>query len=252
MKTSLSARWPQRAGHWMMSPGNGRSMTSNESTFAGYIFAPRLDPRCPGHSRLEVFLRAEPTQEHFDPEYVRLTLVPEFSGNPMPEITEIGYPWPSLKPLAWAIGPIDIVDRKGSKVDGFGFGGSLQAATNSSQTHLVLDSAAPILELVGPGAFANDLTEEVEVLLAELSAQAGMRLSELEIELAKANPLALYLASLMSIRRKLSGIDRKGPPPYQQLIRKIDAALMLARELGHNPELAPSFSMLTKAIEDGD
>jgi hypothetical protein len=56
----------------------------------------------------------------------------------------------------------------------------------------------------------------------------------------------------MSIRRKLSGIDRKGPPPYQQLIRKIDAALMLARELGHNPELAPSFSMLTKAIEDGD
>lgn len=221
-------------------------MSTDRSTFAGYRFQPRLDPRSPGHQRLDVFLRAQPTQEHFDPERLWLTLTETGRSADMGPagLVEMSHPWPGPASLRWTVGPIDLIDRRGKKVEAFGFGGSLHVESAAEMTHVVLESEAPILELLDEGSFPYLLAEEVEIVLAELRGQARSGLAELETELGRADPLALYLACLSAIRARLSRIDRKGPPPYRRMLNAIDGELQAQRDQGRAPEHAPSLSDL--------
>ena len=47
----------------------------------GYVFSPGRRPSEPGFSCLDLVLRDTPTEEHFDPMYLRLLIAREGSAN---------------------------------------------------------------------------------------------------------------------------------------------------------------------------
>jgi hypothetical protein len=177
----------------------------------GYILAPARRSSEPGAAKLQIFLEAKPSSEHFDPKSVLISVLDERGG-----VTPISieHPWASGRELRVCAGPFDLIDRKDKHVEGFTYGGELHIEVGETTTKLTLESPAPIL--VRPNhALANLLAEESEILLAKRRATVNDE-EVVEQHLAEAEPLQLYKACLDELEER----QQRLPPGDDALMMK--------------------------------
>jgi hypothetical protein len=167
----------------------------------GYRFHPKRYAHSPGHPRLDVVLPATPSEEHYDPERLRVRVASIHGGV---EYIVMHHPWHSATTRYRACaGRVILWDRRGKEVVAFTFGGDLSIEPGEPHTTCTLTSPAPIILLTGEPTTPRTLAEEVEVLLARRRAAWGLDKKEYEHRLASADPLTLYAACLEALDETL-------------------------------------------------
>jgi hypothetical protein len=196
----------------------------------GYVFYPPREPHDPGHPRLDIFLRPEPTYQHFDPEKVYFNVVP-----PNEEVQElvISYPWVRQKKYQVYPGRIFMIDRLRTTKEVFTFGADLEIDNNEERTQCIITSPAPILGLIIPHSIAVMLAEEVEILLAELRAVWAEDLGELEKRLASAGPLSLYGACLDALSKKFEAWENQEDELAREFIHFLHVECQSLHDIHH-------------------
>lgn len=172
----------------------------------GYILYPPRRSHEPGYPRLDVILRTKPTEHHFDPLRVHLSVAT--SDQVMIPMT-IEHPWARPENYSLCAGLVELVDRKDKHVDIFTFGGALQIQPKEEDTVLVLTSPAPIL-LAKENPIDQLLVEEAEILLAERRAAFEAESDLYEKHLVAAPPLELYHAILVAIQERYHHLPSGG------------------------------------------
>lgn len=166
----------------------------------GYYLYPPLHPGDPGHRQLDIILRQNPTQRHFDPEQITLNIASPIGGV---EKLIIELPFSGNDHYQVVAGRIIMKDRLGKTTEIFSFGGRLTLTIEQDYTICMLRSAAPILDLLYQDSPAATLAQEVEILLAQRRAAWSNDLGLYEQHLAVVDPLVLYHACLDALREKL-------------------------------------------------
>lgn len=164
----------------------------------GYLLYPRRRPTEPGYPRLDVILRSIPSEAHFDPLQVFLTVADSIQGV-VPLTLE--HPLSRNETYAVCAGPVDLIDRKGKHLDLFTFGGTLQIEPEEEHTLLIFTSPAPIL-LTTESPLDRLLVEEAEILLAERQAAREVTPGLYDQHLEEVPPLELYHAMLAAIQER--------------------------------------------------
>jgi hypothetical protein len=182
------------------------AMTQNKTSQGedwGYTFYPRTYPHSPGHPRLDITIPKTPTGRHFDPVTVHLLVRarPRIASSGV-ETIRIHHPWPYESHFQACAGRIIIEDRYDKKVEAFTFGGSLNILNQERDTKCVMESPAPILELISTSSIATVLAEESEILLAERRAERLPDIEAYEQKLANVSPFDLYTTCLETLRKK--------------------------------------------------
>jgi hypothetical protein len=159
----------------------------------GYTFYPPRHHHDPGHPRLDITLRASPTELHFDPEKVELHIV---SPTERIENLSVTHPWTGIRDFQVYPGRIVLRDRVDKTAKAFTFGGRLEIHPEDKQTVCTIQSNAPILSLTIDRSLAVMLAEEVEIMLAERRAAWANDISSFEDRLKSIDPSTFYLATL--------------------------------------------------------
>ena len=167
----------------------------------GYVFTPPCSPDYPMYRQLDVFLHAEPTELHFDPEVVRFMVTSPIWGT---ERIKVRHPWQREEEHRVIPNCVVMRDRVNKVIEAFTFGGELQIVTEGDCTRCTLKSPAPIFPLTKGSTVATIFTEEAEILLAERRAvwDAAHPKAPFEERLAKVDPFDLYLACLEEFQLK--------------------------------------------------
>jgi len=176
--------------------------SSAHSSNLGYAFKSGLPSGAVSPHQLEIWLRALPTEHHYDPESVTCRVV---SSQPVVETLVIRHPWTELYHYQIPVGLISLNDRRDKKIEAFSFGAELQIESNPEATGCVFESSAPILALVDPNSLATRLTAEVEALLGQQRAKWNGQRSDADFDeyLAGVDPFTLYVACLVSVAQRL-------------------------------------------------
>jgi hypothetical protein len=167
----------------------------------GYVFSPPCSPDYPMYRQLDVFLPAEPTELHFDPEVVRFMVTSPIWGT---EWIKVRHPWQGKEEHPVIPSCMFIRDRVDKVVEAFTFGGDLHILTEEELTRCTLKSPAPILPLNNGTSVTTIFAEEVEIQLAERRAVWDVAHPKVPFEeqLAKVDPFDLYLACLEEFQLK--------------------------------------------------
>lgn len=215
--------------------------SNQETVDAGYVFHPSRYPHSPGHPELDVFLRAEPTLRHFDPETIRLRVQTRAAvGAGGPEDLTVHHPWAAYPSYTVYPGRIRLRDRFGKREEAFTFGGSMSIETGGDVTVCSIKSAAPILELFGDRRLSDLLASEVEVLLAEERARAGVGRATFESRLDEMGPMDLYAGCLESLFRRFGASHHKELPHIQGLLSFVREEIEALKKQGSWPANAPT------------
>ena len=186
-----------------------------------------------GHHQLWVWLRAAPTQRHYDPEQVQCHVV-TYGGYVEP--LTVHHPWSRGDHYRFCIGGIDLNDRKHRREHFYGFGGDLAVETTAAGATLCkFTSQAPILALADQHALTGILVEEVAAALAEARAawDVQQRRGSFDARLSAAPPLALYAACLRATAAHLRPLHGDAITPEHRLVRFAERELArLAQEDG--------------------
>lgn len=182
----------------------------------GYMFYPSTSAHVPGYRRLEICIRPDPTERHFDPEKVRL---PVFVSGDGIEDLEISHPGPVVAEYQACAGRVILTDRKHKEVEAFTFGGTLKVESIGDLTLCNLDSEVPIFHLDGFGSEAVEemLAVEAEVLLAARRAAHLYDPQTYDSHLSTLAPLALYCACLMTLETKFARLHAHDESHHQLL-----------------------------------
>ncbi|MCU0484673.1 MAG: hypothetical protein MUC85_01050 [Anaerolineales bacterium] len=172
----------------------------------GYVFSPGRRSSEPGYSRLDMVLMDTPTEEHFDPVYLRAILAQEDSVN----YEMIEHPWYGDPTLRVCAGPLDLVDRKNKRVEMFTFGGELHIEVEEQLTAIIFTSPAPIILLRVHESAATLLAQEAEILLAQRCAFLESKPGEYDHRLASAAPIGLYRSILCALQERLELLPHTG------------------------------------------
>lgn len=169
----------------------------------GYAFSPPCSPDYPMYHQLDVFVHAQPTERHFDPEVVLFKVTSRIWGT---EWLKVRHPWQREEEQHVLPSCVVMRDRVDKVVEAFTFGGKLQIVSDEDRTRCTLNSPAPILPLNDGSSVATIFAEEVEILLAERRAvwDVAHPKAPFEERLAKVDPFALYLTSLDILTEKFS------------------------------------------------
>jgi hypothetical protein len=207
----------------------------------GYYFHPSDTADHPGHPRLDIIIKATPTERHFDPQKVRLFVSARHGIKQL----VVHHPWTLKTEHRVSPGLIVITDRKGKRVEAYSFGGDLVIVSDKDQTVCALTSPAPIFPLFTTHDLPMWLVCEFEILLAEQEADWDPRHPhDFEDHAAAVDPFLLYASCLQALRDKganlqaeISGLDHQG---YQFVKTEIER---LQRE-GKWPLLLPTLDQL--------
>jgi hypothetical protein len=182
----------------------------------GYFFYPRSYPHAPGHPRLDITIPQTPTGRHFDPMTVRLLVrARSHITSVIVETIRIHHPWPYESEFQACTGRIIIEDRHDKVVEAFTLGGNLNIVTKDTATKCILESSAPILELIDTNLLVISLVDEIEILLAERRAYWLPTIKTYEQRLVNISPLDLYTACLETLRQKYAQSHRQDEESYQ-------------------------------------
>ncbi len=178
----------------------------------GYSFDPPCAPGHPGHQQLSVWLRATPTERHYDPESVSFPAVVDGGV----ESFTLQHPSAHLELYRVGFGRIRLTDRKRKRVDAFTFGGEAHMNSTAEVTECVFQSPAPIFALLDPNALAGKFITAVETVLAEQQAQWDMRhpVDTLDERLVAIPPFTLYLAFLLAVEDHVHPLVRNYEPAH--------------------------------------
>lgn len=165
----------------------------------GYWFYPPESEEALGGNRLDIVINETPTMAHFDPERVNLNARTE---DAFIEKLKIVHPWYFNHSYQVLPGIVEIIDRKGKKIEAYIFGGTLEIDTEETSTVCTLTSSASIIEMGEVGSLQMMFIEEVEILLAERSASLLAEHRVYEKHLVEADPFQLYLACLQTLIQK--------------------------------------------------
>lgn len=201
--------------HWaMMENIDMHSQDEFDKNGLGYTFHPRLYSHAPGHPQLDIVLRAKPTERHFDPVRVRLTVAAP--GDGLELVTIWHHPESSEEHHRVCAGFVAISDRRDKRVEAFTFGGDLHVTPQADLTLCVLTSPAPIIEILpqplthGPSV-ATMLVDEVEALIARRRAawEREQGPDAFDKRLAATDPFVLYLACLQALNENYAHLPHQ-------------------------------------------
>jgi hypothetical protein len=189
----------------------------------GYTFYPGRRPSEPGFSRLDIVLSAIPSEQHFDPRFVRLSVSSRLFGI---ETLRIRYGWKSSNHYQVLAGQIHIEDKIGKTVEVFTYGGDLDVdASDLKSTHLKITSPAPIMGDFREHSAARIIAEESEILLAERRSAWEGKEEEYEERLANTDPRLLYYTCLISLQERIKRIHMGNPDEIQHVLGVIEEEL---------------------------
>jgi hypothetical protein len=190
----------------------------------GYVFLPETDSDWPDYHRLQVTLRAVPTDAHFDPENVSLLARSASGGS---EEVTVHHPWPREERFVACPGRVVLRDRRGKTIQAFTFGGEMLVQPEASLTLCTLQSPVPILALVRGDSASAELASEVEVVLATRRAAWDMRerAGVFDERLARVDPRDIYLASLQAVNKRLARLPHGESALGKQLAKFVAAEL---------------------------
>jgi hypothetical protein len=165
----------------------------------GYYLFPKTHAQSPGYPGVVVAMRSHPTEAHFDPESMELCLNTLQSATEHVHLTQ--RVWRHM-PHRVCAGRITLRDRVSKRVDFYTYGATLDFALGPDITLYSLSSSAPILSLASDDedSFPEQLVAETERLLARHHARWGRNDAAFVQCLNNIEPMALYFATLRSIR----------------------------------------------------
>ena len=207
----------------------------------GYLYHyPRLD-RSTGNFRLDIFVSSVPTEQHFDVQHAHFFIItPEETT----ERLSISHPWSYKKDAQVCAGVVVMEDRHKEKKEAFTFGGNLTIESYKTHTLCSIVSSAPILELSDSTPLLQFFIEELEIILAERRALYP-KLHDYEKQLANADSLTLYLASLEELIEKFEEFPNKDKR-YREFLIFLHAEKHRLYEAGISTELAPTLDEIFK------
>ena len=170
------------------------------------------------HHQLWVWMRAQPTERHYDPERVECNVVTP--GDTIGTIT-LHHPWPRATHYRFCLGGINLNDRKHRLVHFYAFGGELTIeAADARATLCRFTSPAPILALDEQNALTSVFVAEVQAEIAEARAMWDVEhhQGDFSTRLSQADPLALYRVFLRAAAANLRPIQADITVPEHQLV----------------------------------
>ena len=201
----------------------------------GYLYHyPRLDHPT-DNFQLDIFVSSTPTEEHFDVEHVHFFV--KASQERVEKITLL-HPWTLQKTAHVCAGKIIMEDRNKEKKEAFTFGGELKIENQTAHTSCVFLSSAPILDLSDATPQQLLFSDELEILFAERRAMYANH-REYEVQLGKAEPLKLYLASLKYLIEKFEKFPHKDRK-YRQFLHFLHSEKQRLYTMRISLDIAPT------------
>lgn len=189
------------------------------NTTLGYELIPFDNKQPLRYETLIIHLRRIPTEDHFDPEEVELSLIiPETQ---LPERTTIHHPWSQHHFYRISAGKIYIRDRYTKTETALCFGGQLKFDTTAEATTCSISSPAPILHVSSGNDGIRTLAEEVEILLAERRAHWIHNLVTYAQKLTAVDARILYFVCLEHILAEFTEPKVRSHYPNPEMVREI-------------------------------
>ena len=198
----------------------------------GYLFHyPKFDQDEP--FQLDISIAGVPTQQHYDPERVEMTVV----SRDKERLTHlvVDHPWSYGENYQVCAGVIRMIDRKEKVEEALTFGANLIIKSESQITSLTITSPAPILKITNTNRQVELLRDEYEMLLAERRANWLNSPGEFEQRLIEVDPIVLYQSMLRSLIDKFEDLSNKGPLEQEVLyhlhtqIHRLEKAGLIAK-----------------------
>ncbi len=165
----------------------------------GYIVSIPPHRRSPGYQRLLIAIRDEPTEEHYDPEYVHLQIC---GPSGYPQRTTIHRDLNLILPAQICPGLIELVDRVNARRAFFTYGATLNYSVTENETVIDIESSAPLLELSNKSldeSLAEQLVSETEALWAKSHVQFGADDAGFVRSLGAIEPNRLYASTVKTL-----------------------------------------------------
>lgn len=214
----------------------------------GYRFHRKRDPHDPGYPGLDIFLHANPTARHFDPERVDLTIAAVTPRSTGTEHLAIHHGWHGLSHYTVCVDRVTLHDRTGKVVEAFTFGGDVHIVPEAGLTTVRLLSPAPILELVHeyPPSVPLLLASEMEVLLAQRRAEWARRdPARFKLHLAEADPWMLYCSCLLTLEERFAHFPHAGDEAIRQFVHFLREAVQSLQDVSDD---APTMLLLSELL----
>lgn len=187
----------------------------------GYVLLAPHHPHCPGHAGLVFALHEKPKGAFFEPESVELWI---WGEEGLVDKTRLNHTPQPRADRQVCPGRVVLHDMVGGRAHFLAFGGSLSLVIKDDPQVYVLRSSAPILELGDPTEpNVRQLAIEIEALLSRMRARWRGDDEGFLHQLAQADPLALYVATLHSLIGQLEeseALQEQLPELYTLLRRE--------------------------------
>jgi hypothetical protein len=214
-------------------------MGAMTETDLGYIFYP--GPSQFGEERVDVVLRREPTNKHFDPEKVHLKV----NTSRGVQLLDIRHPWQPMGKMHLCLGHIRVFDRYQKFIDVFSFGGLVEITAVTDKTTCIITSPAPLLELTAGNSTAILLANEIDIQLAQLRARLNPRFpAEFDGKLARIKPLDFYVSCLSAVRKKFAYNTIYQDPTRQRFKHKLNLEIARLQHIDSWPSSIPTLAEL--------
>ena len=159
---------------------------------------------------LAVAIRDKPTEAHYDPESLRLSLL---GAEGTVQERKLTRHLPLSQEVKVCPGPVHLMDRLGKQVVFYSFGGALHCRQEDEKIVFVLQSSAPILELGEDEAdFQNLLAAESEAELAKIHADWARDDAGFARRLIQTDSRQLFQALVGAIHRA----EKENPTLFQE------------------------------------
>lgn len=194
----------------------GTAFSTNHQDL-GYSFDDPCVSQFTCYHQLNVWLRALPTERHYDPEHVQCHVS---SAGKAYDTISIHHPWPQLGGYRVCPGEIVLNDRKNRRIEAYTFGGELTICREPALTACHFESPAPIIPLSSRDHLSTLFVAEIGGLLAEEQARWNVqrRAGDFNERLCAVPPFDLYVACLLSVDAHLREIRPRGYMPERQIL----------------------------------
>lgn len=194
------------------------NMTNHTGADWGFRLSGKMHPESPGGLTLQIVLRKEPTEEHYDPEEIQLHLRKDAGALVWHKYhflerqiarEEIGYTHILLK------------DRMDKVISFFAFGGWLDHLAGQSENRYTIQSEAPIIDLnSGEGHWTHEFAEEIDILHARVHAHFHGDDEAYARHLMALDTISRYAGSIQSICQRIER-EREPRPESLKLLHKL-------------------------------
>ena len=202
----------------------------------GYWFVPPESSHAPGGSSLIIIINESPTEDHFDPKKIHISVKSEEDSI---GFQTIRHPWMFDRTYQVLAGSIEITDRYGKEEEAFSFGGSLKIVSQDKSTICTLESPAPILEISSSDSILMMFIEEIEILFAKRRAVLLSKPHKYEKRLMNADPVKLYLACLNALTYKFEHLHSEEGLRIDEFLNFLHDERKRFKDEGLTPLLVP-------------